>query len=89
MPILFEFSISLSRPLATMCIENEVSGAVLLHSDVSQNSVISLKLWLECRGILTKGNKTELVKFEKGQCVISLVMGFAPRLALDLLLDGI
>ena len=46
-------------------LENEVSGAVLLHSDASQNSVISLKRWLECRGFegfLTKGNKTELVK---------------------------
>ena len=31
-------------------LQNEVSGAVLLHSDVSQNSVISLKRWLECRG---------------------------------------
>ena len=43
-------------------LENEVSGAVLLHSDVSHNSVISLKRWLECHGFLTKGNKTELVK---------------------------
>ena len=43
-------------------LENEVSGAVLLHSDVSQNVVISMKRWLECRGFLTKGNKTELVK---------------------------
>ena len=43
-------------------LENEVFGAVLLHSDVSQNSVISLKRWLECRGFLTKGNKTALVK---------------------------
>ena len=42
--------------------ENEVSGAVLLHSDVSQNSVISLRRLRECRGFLTKGNKTELVK---------------------------
>ena len=46
----------------TKLLENEVSGAVLLHSDVSQNSVISRKRWLECRGFLTKGNKTELVK---------------------------
>ena len=43
-------------------LENEVSRAVLLHIDVSQYSVISLKRWLECRGFLTKGNKTELVK---------------------------
>ena len=43
-------------------LENEVSGVVLLHSDVSQNYVISLKRWLECRGFLTKGNKRELVK---------------------------
>ena len=43
-------------------LENEVSGALLLHSDVSENSVISLKRWLECRGFLTKGNKTELVE---------------------------
>ena len=47
---------------AIKLLENEVSGAVLLHSDVSQNSVISLKRWLECRDFLTKGNKTELVK---------------------------
>ena len=43
-------------------LENEVSGAVLLHSDVLQNYVISMKRWLECRSFLTKGNKTELVK---------------------------
>ena len=43
-------------------LENEVSGAVLLHSDVSQNPLISLERWLECRGFLTKGNKTELLK---------------------------
>ena len=43
-------------------LENEVSVAVLLHSDVSQNSAISLNRWLECRGFLTKGNKIELVK---------------------------
>ena len=43
-------------------LEKGVSGAVLLHIDVSQNSVISLKQWLECRGLLTKGKKKELVK---------------------------
>ena len=43
-------------------LENEGSGAVLLHIDVSQNYVISLKRWLESRGFRTKGNKTELVK---------------------------
>ena len=43
-------------------LENGFSGAVLLHSDVSKNSVISLKRWLECRGFLTKRIKTELVK---------------------------
>ena len=43
-------------------VENEVFGAILIHSDVSENSVISLKRSLECRGFLTKGNKSELVK---------------------------
>ena len=47
-------------------LETEVFGAVLLHSDVSQNSGISLKRWLECRGFLSKGNKTELVKIRAG-----------------------
>ena len=65
-------------------LENEVSGAVWLHSDVSQNSVISLKRWLECRGFLTKVNKTELVKMS-----VRHQPGFAPRLALVLLLDGV
>ena len=68
-------------------LENEVSGAVLLHIDVSQNSVISLKRWLECRGFPTKGNKTELEKNVSASS--AFVMGFAPRLALVLLLDGI
>ena len=43
-------------------LENGVSGAVLLHIDVSQNYVISLKQWLECRGFLTKVNTKELMK---------------------------
>ena len=68
-------------------LENEASGTVLLHSDVSQNSVISRKRWLECRGFLTKGNKTELVKRSVRQPGDGLC--FAPRLAFVLLLDGI
>ena len=69
-------------------LENEVSGAVLLHSDISQNSVISVKQWLECRAFLTKGNKTELVKMSvRHQPGDGL--SIAPRLALVLLLDGI
>ena len=67
-------------------LEKEVSGAVLLHSDVSQNSVISLKRWLECRGFLTKGNKTELVKMsvrhQPGH-------GLCSSLSISFTLDGI
>ena len=50
-------------------LENEVSGEILSHSNVSQNSVISLKRWIECRGFPSKGNKTECVK----RFVLSLV----------------
>ena len=67
-------------------LENEVSGGVLLHSNVSQNSVICLKRWLECRGFLTKGIKTKLVKWsvrhQPGD-------GLCSSLSIVLLLDGI
>ena len=38
-------------------LENKVSGAIFSHSDVSQNSVISLKRWLGCCGFPTEGTK--------------------------------
>ena len=63
-------------------LENKVSGAVLLHSDVSQNSVISLKRWLECHGFLTKGNIVKgSVRHQPGD-------GLCSSLSV-LLLDGI
>ena len=36
-----------------MQLSRDISNELVKHSDVSQNSVISLKRWLECRGFLT------------------------------------
>ncbi|XP_056023104.1 uncharacterized protein LOC130046326 isoform X2 [Ostrea edulis] len=42
--------------------ETDVPGAKFRCSDVSEHSVVELKRWLECRGMLQAGTKAELVK---------------------------
>lgn len=42
--------------------ETDVPGAKFRCSDVSEHSVVELKRWLECRGMLQAGTKPELVK---------------------------
>ena len=42
--------------------ETDVPGAKLRHTDVSSNSILELKRWLECRGLTTAGKKDELVQ---------------------------
>ena len=41
---------------------DDVPGARLKYSTITEHSVIELKRWLECRGLPMTGNKDELVK---------------------------
>ena len=42
--------------------ENDVPGAKFQCSEISEHSVCELKRWIECRGLITNGKKSELVK---------------------------
>lgn len=54
--------------------ENDVPGAKFCYDNLYEHTNDQLKRWLECRGLVVKGNKDDLVK----RCVTVYEVGLDP-----------